>query len=181
MDLPILTAVISVSGTLFGTIVGGCLTMYSNFFLNRRREQADFRIGCRLVAGELELNTVYVGAVLKYKRWWVTETDLMTEAWEEHRHALASHLSDENWRDVLSAAQAVHHGQLVWAQARDAQKVRGAKAEKMDDGDIQMMTKLAADITRGQTSLQRYLTKPRRRLLEPLRVWRRITRPPISG
>ena len=38
MDLPVLTAVISVSGTLLGAIVGGCLTMYSNFFLNRRRE-----------------------------------------------------------------------------------------------------------------------------------------------
>ena len=177
MDLPVLTAVISVSGTLLGAIVGGCLTMYSNFFLNRRREQADFRIGCRLIAGELELNAVFVGAVIKYKHWWVADTDLTTEAWEEHRHALASHLSDENWRDVLSAGQAVHHGQLIWAQARRD------NAEKMDDGDVQMLTKLVADITRGHTSLRQYLTKPKpiRRLLYPLRIWRRIPRPPISG
>jgi hypothetical protein len=177
MDAPVLTAVISVSGTLLGAIVGGCLTMYSNFFLNRRREQADFRIGCRLIAGELELNAVFVGAVIKYKHWWVADTDLTTEAWEEHRHALASHLSDENWRDVLSAAQAVHHGQLIWAQARRD------NAEKMDDGDVQMLTKLVADITRGHTSLRQYLTKPKplRRLLYPLRIWRRITRPSMLG
>jgi hypothetical protein len=37
MDPPVLTAVISVSGTLFGAIVGGCLTMYSNFFLIKLR------------------------------------------------------------------------------------------------------------------------------------------------
>jgi hypothetical protein len=155
MDVPVLTAVISVSGTLLGAIVGGCLTMYSNFFLNRRREQADFRIGCRLIAGELELNALLVGAVLKRKRWWVTEYDLVAEAWEEHRHALASHLSDENWRDVLLAARAIHHGRLIWAQAR------AANVEKMDDGDVQMLTALVADITKGHTSLRQYLTKPK--------------------
>jgi hypothetical protein len=175
MDVPILTAVISVSGALLGTIVGGCLTMYSNFFLNRRREQADGRIGCRLIAGELELNVILVGGVLKHKRWWVTEYDLMTEAWEEHRHVLASRLSDENWRDVLLAARAIHHGRLIWAQAR------AAKVEHMDDGDVQMLTALVADITKGYTSLRQYLTKPQpiRRLLYPLRIWRRIPRPPV--
>ena len=53
MDVPILTAVIGVTGTLMGTIVGGCLTMFTNALLQKRREQAEFRIGCRLIAGEL--------------------------------------------------------------------------------------------------------------------------------
>jgi hypothetical protein len=54
MDVPVFTALIGVGGSLMGTIVGGCLTMYANFFLNRRRERTEFRMGCRLIAGELE-------------------------------------------------------------------------------------------------------------------------------
>ena len=70
MDAPILTAAIGVGGSLMGTIIGGCLTMYSNFFLNKRRERAEFRIGCRLIDGELEENHALVGAVLNRRSWW---------------------------------------------------------------------------------------------------------------
>jgi hypothetical protein len=70
MDVPILTAVIGVGGSLMGTIIGGCLTVYSNFFLNRRRERAEFRIGCRLISGELRENHVVVITLLQTRRWW---------------------------------------------------------------------------------------------------------------
>src|SRR5271165_2727841 len=92
MDVPILTAVISVSGALAGTMVGGCLTMYSNFFLNRRREQLEFRIGCRLIAGELEQSVAIMKVSLRSKSWWRLELEPGTKAWEEYQHVLASHL-----------------------------------------------------------------------------------------
>ena|SRR6266446_10498432 len=107
MDVPILTAVISVSGTLMGTIIGGCLTMYANFFLNKRREREEFRIGCRLIDGELLVNHGLVTTVLIRKIWFQSDVlELTTEAWKEHRHVLASYLSFEDWHDVQSAVQA---------------------------------------------------------------------------
>src|ERR1700736_3367126 len=101
MDVPILTAVIGVSGTLMGTIVGGCLSMVTNFLLNKRRERAEFRIGCRLIAGVLDDNSDSIRIMLEKKRAWQSADllELTTEAWKEHRHVLASYLSYEAWRD----------------------------------------------------------------------------------
>ena len=53
MDVPILVAIISVSGTLLGTVVGGSVVTCGNFLLARRRENLEFRTACRLVATEL--------------------------------------------------------------------------------------------------------------------------------
>jgi hypothetical protein len=73
MDIPILTAIIGVSGTLLGTIVGGCLTTFTNFLLNKRRERAEFRIGCRLIAGELWESEGRLSSVLGAKQWLPSE------------------------------------------------------------------------------------------------------------
>jgi len=50
MDLPILVAIISVAGTLLGTVVGGCIVTGGNYLLARRREKLEFRTACRLIA-----------------------------------------------------------------------------------------------------------------------------------
>jgi hypothetical protein len=176
MDAPVLTAIISVSGTLLGAIVGGCLTMFTNFFLNKRRERAEFRIGCRLIAGELEESHAAVGVLLTDRHWWLP--DLLepgTEAWKEHRHVLASFLRSEDWRHLQGAVQAVHHARFLWTSARVN------NTEEINDAGAQLLTGIAAEIMRGRTSLQPYFEKPRRRLLEPLRIWPRVARPPISG
>jgi hypothetical protein len=176
MDAPILTAVISVSGTLLGTIVGGCLTMYANFFLNKRREQAEFRIGCRLVAEELEDKGSFVSAMLKQKSYFQFDLkQLVTEAWEEHRHVLASSLSAEEWDDVRKAVRAARYSLILVAVAHED------KAKEMGDAHTQLLASFVEDIGKGQTSLQRYLTKPRQRLLKPLRIRSRISRPPVLG
>jgi hypothetical protein len=159
MDLPILTAVISESGTLLGAIVGGCLTMYSNFFLNRRRERAEFRIGCRLIYGELGENHTLVSTLLKNRHWWVSDLlDPGTESWKDHRHVLASYLPSEVWRDVQWAVQAVRQGRFLWTTAS------AHNTEEIDDAGARLLTGIAAQIAKGRTSLQPYLEKPRRRL-----------------
>jgi hypothetical protein len=176
MDVPILTAVISVTGTLLGAIVGGCLTMYSNFFLNKRRERAELRTGCRLIAVELEEKGAFVSSMLDRKRWSQIDLgQLSTEAWEEHRHVLASYLSAEEWDVVRNAVRAGRYGLIIAATARED------KMEEMDDFHTRLFAELVEDIRRGQTNLQRYLTKPRRQLLKPLRLRPRITRPPVLG
>ena len=150
MDLPVLTAVISVSGTLFGTIVGGCLTMYANFFLNRRRERAEFRMGCRLIAGELEENQLFLKALLETPRLWKYD-ELATEAWKEHRHVLASSLSSEAWSNVEWAVQVVHRAREIMVSVGEDQ------SEEMIAAATKQLSELPEMIATGRTSLQPYI------------------------
>ena len=176
MDAPVLTAVIGVSGTLFGTIVGGCLTMYGNFFLNKRRERAEFRTGGRLIAGELQLNERLVALHLEEKFWWTSEMKMGMKAWEEHRHVLASYLPDEAWTDVQGAMRGVQHARLLAGWALDY----GTKT--IDDPNAKQLADIILPrIRKGQASLQLCLTKPRRRLLKPLRIRPAIPGPSVLG
>ena len=54
MELPILVAVISVSGSLAGTITGGVIVSYGNWYLARRKEKLEFKTACRLISTELQ-------------------------------------------------------------------------------------------------------------------------------
>ena len=60
MDVPILLANISVTGTLLGAVTGGIGIFYGNLYLARRREELEFRTACRLVAAELQDNYLVV-------------------------------------------------------------------------------------------------------------------------
>ena len=166
MDVPIFTALIGVGGSLMGTIVGGCLTMYSNFLLNKRRARAEFRTGGRLIAGELQLNERLVALHLEEKFWWTSEMEVGMKAWEEHRHVLASYLPDEAWTDVQGAIRGIQHARLLAGWALDY----GTKT--IDDPNANQLADILPRIRKGQASLQLYLTKPRRRLLKPLRIRR---------
>jgi hypothetical protein len=54
MELPVLVAIISVSGTLLGTVIGGSIVTGGNYLLARRSENLEFRTACRLIAAELQ-------------------------------------------------------------------------------------------------------------------------------
>jgi hypothetical protein len=175
MDAPVLTAVIGIGGSLMGTIIGGCLTMYSNFFLNRRRERAEFRKGCRLIAGELEQNQLFVRDLLPTPRLWKYH-ELATEAWKEHRHGLASYLPSEIWSNVEGAVRAVHRARVLMDTVDEEHQ-----DEEMIDGTTKQLRLLLEMIATGHTSLQHISRKPRRRLLLPLRIWPAVPRPPVLG
>jgi hypothetical protein len=168
MDVPILTAVIGVSGTLLGTIVGGCLTTFTNVLLQKRREQAEFRIGCRLIDGELQEYEGFISSVLETKRWWSSEVEPGTKAWEEHQHVLASYLSYEAWCDVRMAIMARHFAHHLSITALAAQH------ETIDDTFARMLADYVGDIQKGRASLNPYLY-----LLDPLRLRPRIPGPSI--
>jgi hypothetical protein len=153
MDVPVLTAVIGVGGALIGTIVGGCLTMFSNFFLNKRRERAEFRMACRLIALELEEKDAFLRTMADKKRWWQFDLPMTVGAWEDHRHILASYLSDEEWRDVRTAIRATRLFDIIAATARQE------KTEVLTDDHVQTLVGFAEDMAKAQRSLQPYLTK----------------------
>ena len=150
MDVPILTAVIGVTGTLMGTIVGGCLTMFTNALLQKRREQAEFRIGCRLIAGELEDCETHISTTLDVKWWWQPEMGPQTKAWEAYQHVLASYLPYETWCDVQTAMMALRVTCQVAANARSA-NLHTVTDEAQDLADY------AEDIKKGLAALQPYL------------------------
>jgi hypothetical protein len=150
MDVPVLTAVIGVSGTLLGTIVGGCLTTFTNILLQKRREQAEFRVGCRLIAGELEDCETHISVVLDGKLWRQPEIAPQTKAWEAHQHVLASYLPYEAWRDVQTAMMALRFTCQLAANSRAVKKYT------MTD-EAQDLADYAEDLKKGQAVLLPYL------------------------
>jgi hypothetical protein len=161
MDVPVLTAVIGVVGTLMGAIVGGFLTPFTNFLLQKRREQAELRIGCRLIDSELQESEHVISIMLEFKRWWPSEVEPGIKAWEEHRHVLASYLSFQAWADVQRAILAVHNANQRSAHAH------AAKQETMRDEDARWVAGCVEYIQKGRTGLLPYLWEPRfsRRLI----------------
>jgi hypothetical protein len=159
MDAPVLTAVISVSGTLLGAIVGGCLTMYSNFFLNKRRERAEFRMSCRLIAGELEENQIFLKALLETPRFW-KYNELATEAWKEHRHVLATYLPSEAWSSVEWAVQVVRRAREIMVtndeETSSEETIAAATKELREAPEF---------IATGRASLQPYIQKTKARTI----------------
>lgn len=103
MELPLLVAIISVTGTLLGTITGGVIVSYGNFFLTRRKEQLEFRTACRLVSAELQDAHHTVKFALDNEKWWRPGDEIATDAWKEYRKVLAPYLSYDAWSDVRLA------------------------------------------------------------------------------
>jgi hypothetical protein len=152
MDVPVLTAVIGISGTLLGAIVVGCTTTYTNFLLNKHREQAEFRIGCRLVAAELYECETFISSMIDTKRRWLPEQLPETKAWEEHKRVFASYFSDTTWRELRTAVLGVQLARHYLITLHEA----GAKT--IQDKDIPLLNIYVQNIQKGYASLQLYLT-----------------------
>jgi hypothetical protein len=112
MDVPIEVAIISVGGSLAGTITGGAIVTWGNYYLARWRQQAEdnkeariradeLRKACRLIEDELSFVWVEVG---DGKRWWYRE--LATESWEQCKDVLAD-LPFSAWTAAAEAVRAV--------------------------------------------------------------------------
>jgi hypothetical protein len=104
MQLPVLVAIISVIGSLFGTITGGAIVVWGNRTLAVRKERLELRTACLLIATELHAAQLTVQFALDNHQWWRPDDDIKSEAWEKYKHVLASHLSYGVWSDVWLAA-----------------------------------------------------------------------------
>jgi hypothetical protein len=107
MEIPILVAIISVAGSLLGTVVGGSIVVLGNYFLVWRRERSEFRTACRLVEAELQEASVTVKYAIDKKTLWRPDEEPSTDAWKQHKHVLAQHLSLDDWDDVREAVYGV--------------------------------------------------------------------------
>jgi hypothetical protein len=154
MDVPILVAIISVSGTLLGTVVGGSIVTWGNYFLARRRERLEFRTACRLISAELQANHHTVEFALGQKLWWRSDEELRTEAWKQFQNALAPHLPYDAWQDLLVTVRAVNHVNLLAGAPRPSDKPDEIFLEET----VSALTLFLKDIETGRVGLRPYLS-----------------------
>jgi hypothetical protein len=91
---------------LVGVLVGGGMTWVIEIWRARRSDTDAARVAARLVAAELEtidnVRTVGAPAFLEQK-----DRAMKQDAWVAHRTTLARELSDDGWRDVRRAYDAL--------------------------------------------------------------------------
>ena len=154
MDVPVLVAIISVSGTLLGTVVGGSIVTWGNYLLARRRERLEFTTACRLILAELQVNHHTVEYALVQKRWWRPDEELRIEAWKQFQNVLAPHLPYDAWLDLILAVRAVNHGNLLAGAPRPSDKPDEIFLEPVTAA----LTLLLKDIEIGRVALRPYLS-----------------------
>ena len=154
MDVPILVAVISVSGTQLGTVVGGGIVTWGNYFLARRRERLEFTTACRLISVELQTNHLTVEFALGQKRWWRSDEELRTEAWKQFQNVVTPHLPYDAWQDLLLAVRAGNHVNLLAGAPRPPDKPDEIFLEET----VSALTLLLKDIETGRVGLRPYLS-----------------------
>ena len=127
MELPILVAIVSVSGSLLGTVMGGIIVIFGNITLTKRKEKLEFRSACRLIATELQIAGLTVKLALNKHCWWRSDEKLATDAWEQYKHILAPQLSYDAWSDVWLAVRGVNDARVLAAAPRP----QGSKADAL--------------------------------------------------
>ena len=121
-----------------------------------------------MIADELQQTDIFISAMIKRKRWWSSEPEPETKAWEEHKHVLAAYLSDEAWNDVGGAMRSLHFAHHLSITALAEQH------ETIGDTFARMLADYVEAIQKGRASLNPYLY-----LLDPLRLRPRIPGPSI--
>jgi hypothetical protein len=127
MELPILVAIISVSGSLLGTVMGGIIVIFGNITFAKRKEKLEFRSACRLIATELQIAGLTVKLAINKHCWWRSDEKLATDAWEQYKHILAPQLSYDAWSDVWLAVRGVNDARVLAAAPRP----QGSKADAL--------------------------------------------------
>jgi hypothetical protein len=151
MQLPVLVAIISVVGTLLGTITGGVIVSYGNIYLVQRREQLEFKMASRLIFRELEIAQSVVKVALDNHRWWRPDEELTTDAWKQYKHLLAPQLSYRAWCDVWLGVRDLNDANLLAAAPR------GSAAEVLLPATENTLRILSKGIEIGRVALLPHL------------------------
>lgn len=99
-------AVVAIVGTIGNFIAG----LYMQRERWRREDQLasrnnahEVKRAARLIDAELGRAQAAAQICVNEKRWWSSDVQLTTEAWENHRGIIAPELSDADWQAVLTA------------------------------------------------------------------------------
>jgi hypothetical protein len=72
----------------------------------RRTHVREFMTAARLIDEELARARVAAAICVVEKRWWSSDIQLTTEAWQNHKAFIVPELSDTDWRALSSAVLA---------------------------------------------------------------------------
>jgi hypothetical protein len=121
--------------------------------LNQSAHPLEFKTACRLVAAELQDNSLIVGFALENRRWWRSDEELTTEEWKQYKSVLASHLSYDALDDVRITVKAINNASLLAAEPRPPDK----PDEIFLEPTVEALTLLLKHMKEGRASLMPYL------------------------
>jgi hypothetical protein len=99
-------AIIAAAAALLGGVLGAVAGGISDFFLERRREKVEVRVGARLVRSELASLAEMCAIAASDGRWRLT-WDTSVPRWGEYGPILAAHLSGDDWTMVDTPVRAL--------------------------------------------------------------------------
>lgn len=145
---------------LVGVIVGGFITAYSSYLLDRRREQVDrqkeshnratkLKMAARLIDDELARGQAAAKIAFENRHWWNPDEQLLTGAWQQYREFIAPEVSQAAWHAVSIAIIAVH--QLSGERA-NAVKL-GLAGDILSDSLVATFGPPLTDIDAGRVAL----------------------------
>jgi hypothetical protein len=133
-------------------LVGVLLTIIADGVLSTRREKrhhdSEVKSASRLVCFELRRALAAAHICVEKKHWWSADVQLTTEAWQKYQSLLALELSDNNWRAVAIAFEAVDNLRTIGAY----RLVLGAN-QQITDSTAEQIAPVRRDIMRGMEAL----------------------------
>lgn len=109
---------------LLGVILGGIITLVSNYVLEARRERAinekescnkvlEVKRASRLIDEELSVGEAAARICIQQRHWWSQDVELTSSDWQKYRGIIAPELSDLDWGAVTNAVRAVDNLKVV--------------------------------------------------------------------
>jgi len=92
---------------LVGVVIGAILSGAVSYGIEIRRERKDAIVGARIVSVEMQMFQVEIEAWIE-NRMIPEESDFRTDAWEQHKLALARNLPPPDWEMVEATYTWIH-------------------------------------------------------------------------
>jgi hypothetical protein len=109
----------------------------------RRTHVREFMTAARLIDEELARARVAAAICVVEKRWWSSDIQLTTEAWQNHKAFIVPELSDTDWRALSSAVLA----------AENLSTVRGDQTGDISEGTAERIVPILREIEAGRSAL----------------------------
>jgi hypothetical protein len=145
--------IISAISGLVGVILGGIITTVSNYLLYQKREKTErkrdrsnrsieIKRASRIIDADLSRAHAAAHICVEQRHWWSADVPPLTvEGWQQYRGIIAPELSNNAWRAVCVAVEAVHNLNT----ARDIY----FKFLEQHEADLSAMTKIIAQDFEG--------------------------------
>jgi len=92
------------AATLLAVIVGGAVSYWVQYALNRRREKGEAKAAARMIQGDLAIAASRMQDMVEKDPTWYGYDDLTLANWDARQGVLALHLDSKTWEVVSQSA-----------------------------------------------------------------------------